>query len=372
MIRLATLFALSAALILTAFTLRLDDGAEPVLPATPYNYANITLPSHLTAATSRLADNTPADNLITDAGATLGRVLFYDTRLSRNRTTACASCHHQDHGFADTTSFSTGFDGEKTERNAMSLSFGRFYQPGRFFWDERAETLEEQTLMPIQDPIEMGMTLEEAVARLEATGFYPDLFGDAFGTPDITSERMSRALSQFVRSIVAPNSRYDQERAYQGGRTGQPLPNFTSQENRGLQLFFSEARCSECHGGDLQITDRPFSNGLDTFPADRGVRFGIFKVGSLRNIELTAPYMHDGRFETLEEVVEHYNSEIQPSPALFVGLRDTNGRPVRLNLSEKERAAIVAFLKTLTDETLATDERWSNPFPVSEGEIGHQ
>lgn len=366
MIRLVTLFVLALSAVLVAFTLGMIN-AEPVLPETPYNYANVALPSHLTVAAIRLADNTPAANPVTDAGATLGRVLFYDTRLSRNRTTACGSCHHQNHGFADTTRFSTGFDGAKTERNAMSLAFGRFYQPGRFFWDERAATLEEQTLMPIQDPVEMGMTMEEAVARLAATRFYPDLFAAAFGTPDITPERMSRALAQFVCSIVAPNSRYDSERAYQGGRTGQPLSGFTAQENRGLRLFFGEARCSECHGGDLQITDRPFSNGLDAFPTDRGVRAGLFKVGSLRNIELTAPYMHDGRFATLEEVVEHYDSDIQPGPALFAGLRDSNSSPLRLNLSEKDRAAIVAFLKTLTDETLATDERWSNPFEAAEG-----
>lgn len=368
MIRLATFFALAAVTVLTAFTLRLETGTEPVLPETPLNYADIELPAHIAAPTSRLADNTPEANPITDAGATLGRVLFYDKRLSLNQTVACGSCHHQDRGFADTTSFSTGFDGELTERNAMSLSFARYYQPGRYFWDQRAETLEAQTLMPIQDPIEMGMTLEEAVSRLEATSFYPGLFADAFGTSEITPERMSKALAQFIRSIVAPNSRYDQERAYQGGRTGQRLANFTEQENRGLELFFGEARCSECHGGDLQITDRPFSNGLDVRPTDRGVRFGLFKVGSLRNIELTAPYMHDGRFETLEEVVEHYNSEIQPSPALFVGLRDTNGRPVRLNLSEKDRAALVAFLKTLTDEKLATDERWADPFSQVEAD----
>lgn len=367
MIRFATVIVVAAAVVFTAFGLRLET-LEPVLPETPYNYANIALPSHLAGAASRLADNTQEDNPITDAGATLGRVLFYDTRLSLNQTVACGSCHHQDHGFADTTSFSTGFAGEKTERNAMSLAFGRFYQPGRFFWDERAETLEEQTLIPIQDPVEMGMTLAMVVGRLESTEFYPPLFEDAFGTPEITPERLSLALSQFIRSIVAPNSRYDRERAYRGGRTGQPIPAFTSQENRGLQLFFGEARCSECHGGDLQITDRPFNNGLDAIPTDRGVRFGLFKVGSLRNIQLTAPYMHDGRFATLEEVVEHYNSEIQPSPGLFVGLRDSRGRPIRLNLSEKDRAAVVAFLKTLTDETMATDVRWSNPFRASAAE----
>ncbi len=367
MIRFAALFLVSSVIVLGAFAWA-HDRTEPVLPETPLNYADITLPSHLVAATNQLADNTPTENGITDAGATLGRVLFYDKRLSRNQTRACGSCHHQDHGFADTTSFSVGFDGELTERNAMSLAFGRFYQPGRFFWDERAGSLEEQTLMPIQDPVEMGMTLEETIARLEATTFYPELFADAFGTPEITPERMARALAQFVQSIVAPNSRYDQERAYQGGRTGQPLPGFTAQENRGLQLFFGSARCSECHGGDLQITDRPFSNGLDAVPTDRGVRFGLFKVGSLRNIELTSPYMHDGRFETLDEVVAHYDSGIQPSPGLFVGLRDSHGQPIRLNLTEKDRSALVAFLKTLTDDSLATDERWSDPFLASEEE----
>ena len=360
MMRLSTLLCLAVVTVLTAFTVRIN--REPVLPETPYNYANIVLPEHFSAPGVRIADNTPTDNPITDEGATLGRVLFYDTRLSRNETTSCASCHHQDRAFSDPARFSEGFSGVPTDRNSMGLAFARFYQNGRYFWDERAETLEHQVLMPIEDPVEMGLTLDEAVARLEATTFYSDLFEDAFGTPTMTPERMSKALAQFVRSIVAPNSRYDQGRPYQEGR-GQPLPNFTEEENLGLKLFSNRALCSECHAGDLMLNDRPLSNGLDVRPADQGAGAGRFKVPSLRNIELTAPYMHDGRFETLEEVVEHYNSGIQPHFALFASLRAPGLRqPVRMNLSDEEKAALVAFLKTLTDETLATDPRWSDPF----------
>ena len=362
MLRLAAALGLGALVLQTDFTARRGEPA-PVLPRTPYGYAAIPLPAHLQTPPNRVADNTPRDNPITDAGATLGRVLFYDTRLSRNGTRSCGSCHHQAHGFADTTRFSVGFDGQPTARNAMALSFARFYEPGHYFWDERAATLEDQTLMPIQDPVEMGLTLDEAVARVEAAPFYPPLFADAFGTPEVTPERISKALAQFVRSIVAPNTRYDRARAERPGRTGQPLPGLTDEENRGLAIFFGPGHCSECHGGDLMITDRPLANGLDAHPADRGAGFGRFKVGSLRNVALTAPYMHDGRFATLEEVVAHYDSGIQPHGALFPALRQGDGRPLRLHLTAKDRAALVAFLRTLTDETLATDPRWSDPFP---------
>jgi cytochrome c peroxidase len=361
MLRLATCLGLGTLTLLAAFTSRLDT-PEPVLPSTPYPYA-VPLPDHLQTQLVRIADNAPPENPVTDAGATLGRVLFYDRQLSANGTTSCGSCHLQAHGFADTTAFSTGFDGRQTTRNAMSLAFARFYQNGHFFWDERAGTLEEQVLMPISDPVEMGLPLAEAVARVEAAPFYGPLFEEAFGTPEVTPERMARALAQFVRSIVAPNARYDQARAQRPGRTGQPLPGLTDEENRGLQLFFGPARCSECHAGDLMINDRPLSNGLDQYPTDRGAGFGQFKVGSLRNIERTAPYMHDGRFATLEEVVEHYDSGIQPHGALFPALRQGDGQPIRLGLKAEERAALVAFLHTLTDETLATDPRYSDPFP---------
>ncbi len=359
--RLLTIFGLASVILLAAFAVR-SGGDEPVLPDTPYNYADIGLPPHLSTPGIEEADNTPSNNAITDAGATLGRVLFYDRRLSANETVSCGSCHFAENGFSDPRQFSIGFEGGATPRNSMGLSFTRYYLTGKYFWDERAASLEAQTLMPIQDPVEMGMTLPAVLDRLEATTFYPGLFADAFGTQEITSDRISLALSQFLRSMVAPNSRYDQGRAAQGGPAGVPVPGLTTQENEGLQIFFGEGRCNQCHEGDLQIIDFPRNNGLDPITTDPGVGDGRFKVTSLRNVELTAPYMHDGRFETLEDVVEFYNSGIQPHPALDRILIDA-GQPVRFNFSEDQRAALVAFLRTLTDDSI-TDVRWSDPFDI--------
>ncbi len=355
------LLALLALAVLAAFVGRPGDGA-PVLPATPLNYAAVPLPAHLTAAPVRVLDSTPFDNPVSDAGATLGRVLFYDTRLSANRAVSCASCHQQTHGFSDPARFSTGFDGAPTARHSMGLSFARFYQNGHYFWDEGAPTLEVQTLIPVQDPVEMGMTEPALVARLEATTFYTALFADAIGTADVTADRVAQALAQFVRSIVAPNARYDQARAAVPGPPGAPLPALTPQENRGLQLFFGPARCSTCHRGDLVVGDTPRNNGLDATTTDPGAGNGRFKAPSLRNVELTAPYMHDGRFATLEAVVDHYDHGIQPHPNLDPILRAPGGRPVRLELPPEDRAALVAFLRTLTDRTVTTDPRWSDPF----------
>lgn len=368
--RLVALLAVAVLVLVSAFRFASRSG-EPVLPDVPYNYAAIALPDHLTAPPVQAADNTPASNPITDAGATLGRVLFYDTRLSLNESISCSSCHLQEHGFSDPEPFSVGFEGGRTARNSMGLAFSRYYENGHFFWDERAGTLEAQTLMPIQDAVEMGMTLDAVITRLEATGFYGNLFADAFGTPEVTSDRMALALSQFVRSMVAPGSRYDQGRALQPpGPPGNNLPNFTAEENQGLRLFFGQALCGRCHEGDLMVNDRPRNNGLDATTTDAGVGgvtgrpqdMGLFKSGSLRNIGRTAPYMHDGRFETLEEVVDFYNTGIQPHPNLDPILRRPGGQPVRLNLNPGERAALVAFLETLTDEAFIADVRWSDPF----------
>ncbi len=368
MTRLLRTLGLGSAVLLIAFTVRL--AGTPTLPATPYNYANIALPAHLESAALQQADNTPGDNPTTDEGATLGRVLFYDTRLSLNQTISCASCHQQEHGFSDPDAFSTGFDGGLTGRNSMSMINMRFYRRGNGFWDERADSMEDQALMPIQDAVEMGMTLENVVTRLEATTFYADLFEDAFGTPEITSERIGKALAQFGRSIVSYQSRYDEGRAQVTPFL--PFPNFTEQENRGKQLFFNnQTNCSNCHVTDAFIAERPRNIGLDSVTTDPGLGGvsgnvndeGEFKVPSLRNVGLTAPYMHDGRFATLEEVVDFYNDGVQPHPNLDGFLRvGIGGPPVRMNLSADDRAALVAFLHTLTDSTLATDERWSDPF----------
>ena len=359
MLRLVRPLVVALGLVLAAFSARLGD--VPTLPATPLNYAAIELPAHLQAPPVQAIDNTPAGNPITDAGATLGRVLFYDVRLSASETVSCASCHRPEAGFSDSARLSAGHAGGETARHSMGLAFSRFYASGRFFWDERAETLEDQVLQPIQDAVEMGMTLPELRTRLEATDFYGPLFDDAFGTAEITDDRIARALAQFVRSIVAPSSRYDVARAQAGPGPG-PLPGLTAQENQGRQLF-GQAQCAQCHGGELFVADEPLNNGLDaTTDADPGAGDGRFKTGSLRNIALTAPYMHDGRFETLADVIGFYSVGIQDHAHLDPRLRTPGGAPRRFNFSEGERAALVAFLNTLTDETLATDERWSDPF----------
>ncbi|MEM0962389.1 MAG: cytochrome c peroxidase, partial [Bacteroidota bacterium] len=222
-----------------------------------------------------------------------------------------------------------------------------------------------------QDPIEMGMTLEALTDRLAATDFYPDLFADAFGTPEVTSDRIARALSQFLRSIVASGSRYDAAREAEEGQFGRPLTGLTEQENRGLELFFGKGRCEQCHSGDLFTGNGPTNNGLDSVATDvgasrRGRGRGAFKTVSLRNIALTAPYMHDGRLATLEDVVDHYSTGVQSSAFLDSRLRGAGGEPSRPDFTDDERAALVAFLNTLTDTTLATDPRWSDPFAPQE------
>jgi len=354
------------------------------LPEVPYDYESLNLPSHFTTnspgplpTSVNGIDNSPADNPITDDGATLGRVLFYDTKLSANGTISCASCHQQDQGFSDDAVLSVGFDGGLTGRHSMTLINARFYQRGRFFWDERASTLEEQVLMPFLDPVEMGMTLEQVVTTVEAQNYYPALFEKAFGTAEINSDRISKALAQFVRSIVSYSSKYDEGRAT-AATPGANFTNFTSEENLGKNLFFQTisnggGACFGCHTTEAFVSANPGpqNNGLDAESISNlgaGEVFnnpifeGRFKTTSLRNIELTAPYMHDGRFATLEEVVEHYNSGIQAHPTLSPALTDDNGNPVRLNFTEAEKAALVAFLKTLTDSSLENEIKWSNPF----------
>lgn len=365
----------------------LDLSEENVLnlPDPPFDYSSLNLPNHFTTdvpgqplpTSINGTDNIPADNQITDDGATLGRVLFYDKKLSANGTIACASCHQQDKGFSDDAILSLGFEGGTTGRHSMTLINARFYQRGRFFWDERASTLEEQVLMPFQDPVEMGMTLEQVVSTVQSQDYYPQLFENAFGSPEVTSDKISKALAQFVRSIVSYSSKYDEGRALSAS-PGANFTNFSDEENLGKNLFFQTipnggAACFGCHTTEAFISANPGpqNNGLDAISTtDLGagdvfnnpIFVGRFKTSTLRNIELTAPYMHDGRFATLEEVVEHYNSGIQDHPTLSPALADADGNPIRLNLTESEKDALVAFLKTLTDNSVATEEKWSNPF----------
>ena len=327
------------------------------LPSPAYNYSNLDLPDHFDENRVRNADNTPNNNPVTDAGATLGRVLFYDVNLSANNTVSCGSCHIQSAGFSDPAQLSVGFEGGLTGRNSMGLANARYYRNGHFFWDERADTLEDQVLMPIQDSVEMGLTLNELVAKVSAQPYYAELFDDAFGSPTVTSDRISLALAQFVRSMVSYESKYDV-----GLQTN--FTNYTREENRGRRIFFdrNEGNCAACHGTEAIVSNQARNNGLDVTTIDNGAGGAEFKSPSLRNIALTGPYMHDGRFQTLAEVVEFYNSGVQPHPNLDNQLEDGNGQPRRLNLSEQEKSDLVAFLNTLTDFEFISDTKYSDPF----------
>lgn len=340
------------------------------LPLNSFNYSNITLPNFFLDNILQQEDNTPANNPITNEGATLGRVLFYDKKLSANNTVACASCHNQADGFSDTNTLSIGFDGGLTGRNSMGLANAKFYQNGHFFWDERADTLEDQVLMPIQDEVEMGLTLTELVNKVAEEEYYEILFTRAFGDATVTSDRISLALAQFIRSMVSYESKFDEGLA-QVGNPNQPFPNFTASENLGKNLFFSNrTRCSDCHHTMAMVGDAPRNNGLDAVLTDLGVADvtgnnndrGEFKVGSLRNIELTGPYMHDGRFATLGEVIDHYDTGVQNSPDLDNRLRVQGGQVRRLNLNAQERQGLIDFLITLTDNNFIVDEKYADPF----------
>jgi cytochrome c peroxidase len=367
-----------------------EPGSSPLdLPDEPYEYANVELPAHFASSLARGFDNTPDDNPITNDGATLGRVLFYDESLSANRTIACASCHAQQRSFADAKAFSPGFEGGLTGRSSMAAIDARYYRNGSFFWDERAVTLEDQVLMPIQNEVEMGLTLDEAVLRVASEDHYPPLFERAFGDPEVTSDRMARALAQFVRSIVSYRSRYDESMA-EAGAVELPFPNFTAEENQGKALFLGKAGCAACHldngpppppGAPVDRVNEAFffidfatNNGLprSADDADDDGVGGItgnpgdirrFKSSSLRNVALTAPYMHDGRFADLAAVIEHYDSGVEAQPTLDGRLRvPGTTEPRKLNLTAAEKAALVAFLGTLTDEALLADPRFSSPF----------
>ena len=351
--------------LVTSLWWRSADHAVLHLPDAPYHYANAELPSYF--AEPRHTDNSPTDNPITDAGATLGRVLFYDRRLSANNRTACSSCHVQQHAFADTRARSSGFHGARTDRRAMPLVNLRYYQRARFFWDERAGNLEEMVLLPIQSRIEMGMDLNRLVTRLRPDDLYQKLFERAFGDRRITEQRIGRALAQFVRSMVSYQSRYDEGRA-RVRSAHEDFENFTLQENRGKALFMRN--CTSCHmrdGNEHFFVPSPASNlrGRNRQSADGGVGdvtlraadLGLFKSPSLRNVAVTAPYGHDGRFPTLDALIDHYSEAVIPDqgPAYY-------GPHEPLRFTRSEKAALIAFLGTLTDEKFLSDPKFSDPF----------
>ena len=362
----------------------------PMLPSQPHPYTTVDYPPHIDRAEIDRIDNTPEGNPTTNAGAALGRVLFYDKLLSRNRTIACASCHHQRAGFSDPERFSIGFEGGRTGRNAMSLVGLRYSnlkgnRPG-FFWDERAVTLEMQVLMPIQDGVEMGMQLGDLEKRLQRTAYYPPLFESAFGSSRVTSDRISKAVAQFLRSLNSFGSRFDRAaaKATRRGDYARPFDSFTAQENLGKSLFIKglgnvpELGCAVCHVPPTFGMAKSMNNGLELIYKDRGLgavdrpvndpftpsNDGKFKAPSLRNVERTAPYMHDGRFETLEEVIEHYSDGVHPHEnlALAFEARSSGQATSGFGYSAEQKAALAAFLKTLTDEAFLSDARFADPF----------
>ena len=360
----------------------------PSLPDDPFDYTTelpphveeVVLASSVHRPLSEL-DSTPPDAPITDEGATLGRVLFYDVNLSANRTVRCASCHAQANSFTDPLVLSQGFAGVRTRRNSMQLANARFNATGRYLWDEAAPSLEIQMLMPFVDEAEMGLNEQALLARIAERPFYRDLFIDAFGDDALTIDRVTGALAQFVRAMVSVDSRYDQGRA-EASSPLEPFDGFTDAENEGKALFFTEVAdgggsCSSCHTSEVQLNspDGLENNGIDPptdvfSPPDLGAfevtgrpdDIGKFRVPSLRNIDVTGPFMHDGRLPTLEAVIDHYNSGIQAHENLSPRLKDGNGDPVRLGFDEGQKAALVAFLRTLTDDAFLTDPRFAEPF----------
>lgn len=310
-----------------------------------------------------------ADNPLTNEGIALGRALFYDPVLSGNNTQSCGSCHNPQFGFTDNgKALSTGITGAIGTRNSMPI-FNLMWNT-RYFWDGRAATLREQVLMPIQDPIEMHENLPNAIQELTAMPAYKTRFGQAFGTEDITTDRMAKALEQFIFAMVSGESKFDL--SMRGTTT------LSAAEQRGLDIFRGEfsppgsgrpagGDCFHCHGTVFFTNNQFMNNGLDSVLTDIGYQAvtnnqadkGKFKVPSLRNIALTPPYMHDGRFATLEEVVEHYNSGVKSSATLDPTMKSQGDG---LGLSAQNKADLVAFLRTLSDTAYINNPLFQDPF----------
>jgi len=292
------------------------------------------------------------ENPLTEEGFELGRRLFYDERLSRGAQVSCGTCHSQPRAFSDPRGpVSFGVDGKKGQRNAPGL-FNLAWEP-EFMWDGGITHIELTSISPLTDSAEMDFPVRELLAFLDEETEYPEAFDRVFGSPEITLERFLKALSQFQGSMISADSPYD--RYMSGDR------HLTNDEVEGMKLF--EEKCGSCHAGHLQSDFSYRNNGLDKAIGDYGrgritlreKDFGKFRVPSLRNAVFTAPYMHDGRFKTLRDVLDHYSEGIQNSPTLDTLL--ANGIP----LSKKEKDLLLKFLHTLSDSTLISDERFADP-----------
>ncbi len=344
------------------------------------NYEGQGKPAYITR------DNT-VGHPVTNRGATLGRVLFYDVNLSVNNTISCGSCHKQKFAFGDTAAASQGVNGV-TGRHSMRLINSRFSADPKFFWDERALTLESQTTRPIQDHKEMGFSgtggdpaLSDLITKVEAIGYYQELFKFVYGDAEITEQRMQNALSQFVRSIQSFDSKYDAGRA-RVLNDGPPFPNFTAEENQGKQLFLvppqfdaggnriaGGAGCQGCHHApEFDIEPNSKNNGVVGVIGSAAIDITNTRSPSLRDLmnvdgTLNNQAMHDASKVTLQAVLDHYNA----IPLVFGNTNlDPKLRPggqlQKLQLTVAEKNALTAFIKTLSGTTVYTDVRWSDPF----------
>ena len=346
------------------------------LPPSPADY-NVVLPSYLTfTGIGGFARPVEAPKV------ELGRVLFYDKNLSKDGKVACANCHQQSLGFGDKAPVSTGVFERSGERNSIALSSvpsfsGAYDNTGNsLFWDNRAKSVQEQSKASLGNVKEMDMTMSEVVAAVNNQPYYQVLFNKAYSDPVATEDHVTEAIQSFVHALASFHSKFDDaaQAAFEANQQNfnfinEDFSKFSTIENRGKQLY--QQNCANCHTASLTA---PFvqsaSNGLDEYPSDSGVGgitnisadFGTFKVPALRNVALTAPYMHDGRFQTLEQVVEHYSTGIKPHNNLHPELKNNNGSVKKMNFSSEDKQALVAFLNTLSDKSLAEDARFGNPF----------
>jgi cytochrome c peroxidase len=340
-----------------------------------FNYANQSIPNYISK------DNTTNGNQIDDKIATLGRVLFYDKKLSANNLIACASCHKQEKAFGDDATQSVGLNGGLTGRHSMRLINSRFSDEIKFFWDERATTLENQTTKPIQDHVEMGFSgtdgdpdFNDLITKLSDVDYYQELFKFAFGDETITELRTQLALAQFIRSIQSFDAKFDIG-IVQVNNPNDNFPNFTAQENLGKRLFIDPpnmngAGCAGCHtGNEFDIDPNSRNNGIiGVAGSTTEIDLTNLRAPTLRDLvnpdgNLNGPLMHDGSLKTLLDVINHYDAIPNNSANTDLDNRlRPGGNPQMLNLTNDEKAAIEAFLKTLTGIDVYTNEKWSNPF----------
>lgn len=347
----------------TAFSGKLDFDNLP-------EYSNQAIPNYITR------DNTGGNN-ITDSGALLGRILFYDNKLSTSNTISCASCHSQANGFGDTASVSIGVNGV-TGRHSNRLINTRFSAETKFFWDERANTLEEQVTMPIRDHSEMGFSgtlgapdFDDLIDKLSAVPYYSDLFRYVYGATIITENKIQLALAQFIRSIQSFDSPYDVGRALVPNDVVN-FPNFTANENLGKKLFLDPpnlggAGCAACHTPpEFSIDPASLNNGVIGVFGSGGTDLTNTRSPSLRdsvkpNGTSNGPFMHDASLATLEDVIDFYDNGVVNNanidPRLLQG-----GSPINLNLTNSEKIQLVDFLKTLSGSNVYTNTKWSDPF----------